>query len=104
MNKHKIDEAFKSYTKGKISMGKAAEAANLTIWKFLDLLKENRPKPQWNWWSSGKLMNPEQMNNWYFTELKLERHIKNVRENPSYFNARSLVHTSCDISEIYRRR
>ena len=42
MNKHKIDEAFKSYTKGKISMGKAAEAANLTIWKFLDLLKERK--------------------------------------------------------------
>ena len=42
MNKHKIDEAFKSYNEGKISMGKAAEVANLTIWKFLDLLKERK--------------------------------------------------------------
>ena len=42
MNKNKIDGAFKSYTEGKISMGNAAEVADVSIWKFLDLMRERR--------------------------------------------------------------
>lgn len=82
----------------------ACELAIRTAESVLEMLAKNKPEPQWNWWNSGKLMNANRMNNWYFTKLKLERHIKEVRENPSYFNAKSLVHTACDISDIYRRR
>ena len=42
MNKNKIYEAFKSYTEGQISMGKAAEVADVSIQKFLDLMKERK--------------------------------------------------------------
>ena len=39
MNKNKLNLAMKQYTEGKISMGKAAELANVSIWKFLDEMK-----------------------------------------------------------------
>ena len=41
MNK-KITKAIKQYTEGKISMGKAAELADVSIWKFLDEMKERK--------------------------------------------------------------
>jgi len=42
MNNDKLTKALKQYTEGKLSMGKAAELANLSVWKFLDVLKERR--------------------------------------------------------------
>ena len=37
-----VQEALKQYTEGKTSMEKAAELADVSIWKFLDVLKERR--------------------------------------------------------------
>jgi len=42
MNKNKLVKALKQYTEGKISMGKAAEVANVSIWKFLDEMKDKK--------------------------------------------------------------
>ena len=42
MNKNKLNLAMKQYTEGKISMGKAAELANVSIWKFLDEMKDKK--------------------------------------------------------------
>jgi hypothetical protein len=82
----------------------ACKIAIETAEPVLAMLERNRPTPQWNWWNSGKCMNEGEMNNWYFTKLDLERGIKKVRENPSYTNARNLVHRACDISAIYDGR
>lgn len=35
-------EAVEQYTEGKVSMEKAAELADVSIWKFLDILKEKK--------------------------------------------------------------
>ena len=37
-----VQEALKKYSEGKISMEKAAELADISIWKFLDVLKERK--------------------------------------------------------------
>ena len=37
-----IQDALKKYSEGKISMEKAAELADISIWKFLDVLKERK--------------------------------------------------------------
>lgn len=43
MNKlYMINEALDMYTDGKVSLEKAAEIANVSIWKFLDTLKDKK--------------------------------------------------------------
>ena len=42
MNKNKLTKAMNQYTEGKVSMGKAAELANVSIWKFLDEMKDKK--------------------------------------------------------------
>lgn len=42
MGKNKLTEAINQYTEGKISMGKAAELADVSIWKFLDEMKNKK--------------------------------------------------------------
>ena len=42
LKQYLIQEALKHYTEGKISMGKAAELADVSIWKFLDEMKEKK--------------------------------------------------------------
>ena len=42
MNKNKLTKAMNQYTECKISMGKAAELANVSIWKFLDEMKDKK--------------------------------------------------------------
>ena len=37
-----IQEALEGYSKGKMSMEKAAELADVSIWKFLDCMKERK--------------------------------------------------------------
>ncbi len=37
-----IKDAMSKYVEGKVSMEKAAELADVSIWKFLDVLKENK--------------------------------------------------------------
>jgi len=39
LKQYLLQEALKQYTEGKISMGKAAELADVSIWKFLDEMK-----------------------------------------------------------------
>ena len=42
LKQYLLQEALKQYTEGKISMGKAAEAADVSIWKFLDEMKDKK--------------------------------------------------------------
>lgn len=37
-----IKDSMSKYIEGKVSMEKAAELADVSIWKFLDVLKENK--------------------------------------------------------------
>src|SRR3989344_5943281 len=42
LKQYMIQESVKQYTEGKMSMGKAAEFADVSIWKFLDIMKERK--------------------------------------------------------------
>jgi metal-responsive CopG/Arc/MetJ family transcriptional regulator len=42
LKQYLLQEALKKYTESKISMGKAAEAADVSIWKFLDEMKDRK--------------------------------------------------------------
>jgi len=42
LKQYLLQEALKQYTEGKISMGKAAELANVSVWKFLDEMKDRK--------------------------------------------------------------
>ena len=42
LKQYMLQEALKQYTEGKISMGKAAELANVSVWKFLDEMKDKK--------------------------------------------------------------
>ena len=42
LKQYMIKDAVTRYAEGKISMEKAAELADVSIWKFLDVLKENK--------------------------------------------------------------
>ena len=42
LKQYLLQEALKQYTEGKVSMGKAAELANVSIWKFLDEMKDKK--------------------------------------------------------------
>ncbi|MBS3131775.1 UPF0175 family protein, partial [Candidatus Woesearchaeota archaeon] len=42
LKKYMIEEAVAKYSEGKVSMGKASELADVSIWKFLDVLKERK--------------------------------------------------------------
>ena len=42
LKQYLLQEALKQYTECKISMGKAAELANVSIWKFLDEMKDKK--------------------------------------------------------------
>jgi len=42
LKQYMIDKAIGKYIEGKVSMGKAAELAGTSIWKFLDTLKERK--------------------------------------------------------------
>ena len=42
LNQYMIKDALRLYSEGKISMEKASEIADVSIWKFLDVLKERK--------------------------------------------------------------
>ena len=42
LKQYMIKDAVTQYVEGKISMEKAAELADVSIWKFLDVLKESK--------------------------------------------------------------
>ena len=42
LKEYMTQEALKQYADGKISLEKAAELADVSIWKFLDVLKETK--------------------------------------------------------------
>lgn len=42
LREHKESEAVKRYSEGKLSLGKAAESAGVSMWRFIDLLKEKK--------------------------------------------------------------
>lgn len=42
LKEHMMREAVKQYSEGKVSMEKAAEFADVSIWKFLDVIKERK--------------------------------------------------------------
>ncbi len=42
LKQYMIKEAINQYIESKISMEKAAELADVSIWKFLDILKERK--------------------------------------------------------------
>lgn len=42
IKQHMLNEALKLYTDGKVSLEKAAELADVSIWKFLDVLKDKK--------------------------------------------------------------
>lgn len=48
MDENKIDEVFKNYKEGKISLGKSSEIAEVSIWRFLDLMKERKIQMKYN--------------------------------------------------------
>lgn len=39
---YKENEAVKNYAEGKLSLGKAAELAGVSTWRFVDLLREKK--------------------------------------------------------------
>lgn len=39
---YKKNKALISYSEGKLSLGKAAESAGVTLWQFIDALKEKK--------------------------------------------------------------
>ena len=42
LNQYMIEDALTLYSEGTISMGKASEMADVSIWKFLDVMKERK--------------------------------------------------------------
>ena len=42
LSQNMMQEALKQYCEGKVSMEKAAELADVSIWKFLDAMKERK--------------------------------------------------------------
>ena len=42
LKQYMIQESVEQYTEGKMSMEKAAEFADVSIWKFLDIMKERK--------------------------------------------------------------
>lgn len=42
LREHKESEAVKKYSQGRLSLGKAAEYAGVSEWRFIDLLKEKK--------------------------------------------------------------
>ena len=42
LSQYMMQEALKQYCEGKVSMEKAAELADVSIWKFLDAMKERK--------------------------------------------------------------
>ncbi len=42
LKQYMTKDALEQYTEGKVSMEKAAEFADVSIWKFLDILKERK--------------------------------------------------------------
>src|SRR3989344_9078099 len=40
VKKYKVDKAIRQYQEGKISIGKAAEKAEISLWELMDKLKE----------------------------------------------------------------
>lgn len=42
LQQHLMEQSIKQYSEGKISLEKAAEIADVSIWKFLDALKERK--------------------------------------------------------------
>jgi len=42
LKEYMMHEAVKQYSEGKVSMEKAAEFADVSIWKFLDVIKERK--------------------------------------------------------------
>ncbi len=42
LKQYLLQEAIKQYTEGKVSMGKAVELANVSVWKFLDEMKDRK--------------------------------------------------------------
>ena len=42
LKQYMIKDALEQYTEGKVSMEKAAEMADASIWKFLDTLREKK--------------------------------------------------------------
>lgn len=42
LKQYMAQEALKQYSEGKISMEKAAELADVSIWRFLDIMKERK--------------------------------------------------------------
>ncbi|MEK6984207.1 MAG: UPF0175 family protein [Nanoarchaeota archaeon] len=42
LKQYALKDAIEQYTEGKVSIEKAAEFADVSIWKFLDVLKERK--------------------------------------------------------------
>ena len=42
LKKWKLDYAIKLYCDGKVSLWRAARIANISLWEFIDILKEKR--------------------------------------------------------------
>ena len=42
IQQYRIEKALRLYMDGKVSLGKAAEMASVSLWKFLDVLKEKK--------------------------------------------------------------
>lgn len=42
ITEYRENEAVKNYAEGKLSLGKAAELAGVSMWRFIDLLKEKK--------------------------------------------------------------
>ncbi len=42
LNQYLVKDAIEQYVEGKVSMEKAAELADVSLWKFLDALKERK--------------------------------------------------------------
>ncbi len=42
LQQHLMEQSIKQYSEGRISLEKAAEIAGVSIWKFLDVLKERK--------------------------------------------------------------
>ena len=68
------------------------------------VLSENKPRAQWNWWNSGKLMNADEVIPWQTRSEHLDSLTRELDEDPSIVKARDLCEYAAKIQNIYAFR
>jgi hypothetical protein len=71
----------------------------------LGRIRENRPKPEWNWWNSGALLNGDKINQWEEDCRSLDTSVTKSREllnNHGEYDGRTVDYVRSLIHETVR--